>query len=498
MPVGMQDQLFLDDWIVEKASGLERVLHRPKKAGLIREADGRPWERGSVSSVFRDREGRFHMAYSLRWFDEDALEAKKHFPPEGFRTLNGYAVSDDGVRWRKPVLGLAEGPTGFERAPDAQRRKGVFWRPTGWSTQNNLGYPVQTVRDVGQFGGVSDPQRRYMIQAGGMYFAPEPPDVLGDPQWRERLTPEPYTSPRGSVMGWDEGAGVWLATGQTSGWQGSGQGRIIGRWTSLDLVSWSDEVVLPVAEDESREPGDWVEYYCMGGYRVGDLWLGLLHPYHTDRTNPLYGASHMDNVWMKGTTEVRLMTSRDAGHTWQRVAGKQPWLPHHPDEGGYDRTLYAGSPVRVGDELWMYYRADDGDHLTFFKDNTPCYPDRMPIGRTALATLRWDGYVSMKAKDRRGALVTKPFALEGPALHVNADARRGELRVEVLDGAGRPVDGLAAADSRPITSDGLRHDVQWVNGTRLADARGTTVRLRFHLSGAANLYGFGIDRRDQT
>jgi hypothetical protein len=55
-------QLFLDNWIVERTSGLERTLHQPEKKGLIQEADGRPWERGYVSWFgYRTTSGRTAM-----------------------------------------------------------------------------------------------------------------------------------------------------------------------------------------------------------------------------------------------------------------------------------------------------------------------------------------------------------------------------------------------------------------------------------------------------
>src|SRR5436190_21954610 len=46
--IGTENQLFLDDWIVAENKGLRRVLHTPVKRGLIKEADGRDWERGDV------------------------------------------------------------------------------------------------------------------------------------------------------------------------------------------------------------------------------------------------------------------------------------------------------------------------------------------------------------------------------------------------------------------------------------------------------------------
>ncbi|MFV1968324.1 MAG: twin-arginine translocation signal domain-containing protein, partial [Pirellulaceae bacterium] len=251
-------QLFLDNWIVERTSGLERTLHQPEKKGLIQEADGRPWERGHVNWFARDRKGLFHMRYRFIWWDAARKASAAKFPAEQFQSLNGYAVSDDGIRWRKPVLGLVEGPTGFRPAPKSKWKEGAFLEPIGFSKQNSFGYPIEMVQDVGEFGGVSDPDRRYLVKAGGLYFSPDVPDFLGDPQWREKMTPIPGGSmPRGGIIGWDAKDGVWVAVGQTAGWQGR-RGRDIGRWTSKDLRSWSaQQVVLPVAADESRSLHDW-------------------------------------------------------------------------------------------------------------------------------------------------------------------------------------------------------------------------------------------------
>jgi len=483
-------QLFLDNWIVERTNGLERTLHQPEKKGLIQEADGRPWQRGYVSWFARDQKGLFHMRYSFLWWDAANRASAAKFPAEQFRRLYGYAVSDDGIRWRKPLLGLVDGPSGFRPAPKSKWREGAFLEPTGFSKQNSFGYPIEMLLDVGQFGGVDDPDRRYLVKAGGLYFSPDVPDFLGDPQWREKLTPVPDGStPRGGILGWDAKEGVWLATGQTSGWQGR-RGRDIGRWTSEDLKSWSpQQVVLPVAADESRLHHDWVEYYHMSGYRVGDVWLGMLILFHTDRSDPLWGHPTIKNVWMKGTTDTRLMMSRDAGRSWQRVAGKQVWIPHHEREDGYDRTLYPGRSMRVGDELWLYYYAVDGDHMGWRADNTTYYQDRMPITRTARAVIRFDGYVSLQAGGVVGSMTTKPLHTSGRKLAINAAAKGGHVRVEVRDASGKRLPGYALADCVPLEGDGISQSVRWRSHDQLPPADERPIRLHIELK-KANLYGF--------
>src|SRR5205823_5631670 len=109
-------------------------------------------------------------------------------------------------------------------------------------------------------------------------------------------------------------------------------------------------------------------------------------------------------------------------------------------------------------------------------------------GAIGLARLRLDGFVSMDAGDREGTLVTKPLRVDDAALFVNADASRGELRVEILDDAGARVPGFAKADALALEGDAIRATMRW-RSADLASLRGKTVRLKFYLRRAA-LYSF--------
>src|SRR5213593_487196 len=100
-------------------------------------------------------------------------------------------------------------------------------------------------------------------------------------------------------------------------------------------------------------------------------------------------------------------------------------------------------------------------------------PNHRAIG---LARLRLDGFVSIDAGEAAGTLTTQPLRFADPALYVNADASRGELRIEVLEEAGAPVSGFTAADCVPLERDAVRHRVGWRGAADLASLRGRTVR----------------------
>ncbi|MBI4559214.1 MAG: hypothetical protein HY706_16640 [Candidatus Hydrogenedentes bacterium] len=296
------------------------------------------------------------------------------------------------------------------------------------------------------------------------------------------------------VPGFDDREQLWFECAQSSfGDFVKRGGRDIGRWTTRDLKEWSkEELVLTIAEDESRTPQDWVEYMDIRVFRAAGLWLGQLVIFHGDRSTPQAEMPTQKGVWRKGTTELRLIMSRDAGKSWQCVGDKQIWVPFHEAEDGFDRLVLTGSPVRVHDELWLYYSCWDGDHLNWNRDGTTYYKDRARIGRTARAVLRWDGYVSLCPQHTVGEVLTKPMDVAGDTLQLNAAAQKGRIRVEVQDAEGRVIRGLSLRNCRPVHGDRIAQRVRWGPHSRLPEKlRGRPMRLRFEIKNA-ELYGFQL------
>lgn len=513
--IGNETQLLIDDFLIDRTEGLSRILHQPQKQGLIKEADGRDFERGAVylgKIVCQDRAGQFHMTYRYYWWDE----ALQKLPRVGidkahwFHETTGYATSPDGVHWTKPDLGRFDAPGRLARSESFP-----FEVPQDVSKHNNFGYPIVLARDLHAHGNITDPSKRFLLRVvenysgtdpfakpvdPRMYFASDWPDVR-DPQWKEKLTaiPNATIAPRGegfpTISGYDHEAGEWFMTCQDSigNWLKRG-GRDIARFSSPDLITWSGpQNVLPVAADESKQPHDWVEYMDLWPHRVGGTrtgaWLGQLWIFRSDRSNLQYETPHMKDVWRKGTTEVRLVISRDAGKSWQRVGDRSVWLPHHPEDDGYDRLPCLGCPVRVGDELRFYYACWNGDHLSFFRDGRPYYDNRIRNSSTAWAKLRWDGFASLDAGSERGELRTKFLRFDGSELRVNVDTKGGQLRVELQDENGSPIPGFSLNDSIPLSADGVSTTVRWQNEPSLKALSNLPIRIRFELRNGS-LYSF--------
>lgn len=514
LDIGSEPQLFLDEWVIDRLHGLKREFHPPQKQGLIKEADGRDWERGDIyhgCTVARDRGGRFHMTYRYLWYDPSVRDLDPNIGPDKahwFRESVAYATSEDGIHWQKPSLGLAEGPAAFKK-----QKEFPYLVPASTSKNNNLGCPFDFICDLNANGNIADPAKRFLVRVvrkddthpfakaidPRLYYAADWPDFARDKHWKEKLTaiPNATLSPRGfrTLYGYDHDRGEWFSTPQDElgHWIPRG-GRDIARFSSPDLIRWQGpQLVLPVPADESKTPNDWVEYMDMLGYRVGGersgAWLGQLCVFHSDRSNPQYMMPRLSKVSRKGLTESRLMISRDAGRTWKPVAGKQPWLPYSDAPHGYDRLVFGAHRVRVGDEDWFYYSAWDGDHLSFKQDGSVYEPGFLRTGRTALAKQRADGYVSLNASSAKGQLMTKPIRFDGEKLLVNFQPRQGALRAELRDLAGKPIAGFSLADCAPVTRDGVATEMRWTGAGKLGQWSGSALRLALQWSDGA-LYGF--------
>jgi len=138
----------------------------------------------------------------------------------------------------------------------------------------------------------------------------------------------------------------------------------------------------------------------------------------------------------------------------------------------------------VGDELRFYFGA--------FSGISPRLGVHMYAGgSTGLAMLRRDGFASMDAGPGAGTLTTRPLIFRGRYVFVNADAKRGDLRVEVLGADGRPLSPFTARNCLPIGIDATRKQVIWQGADNVSSLRNRTVRLRFECRNV-ELYSFWV------
>ncbi|MFB3829078.1 MAG: hypothetical protein ACE15B_20090 [Bryobacteraceae bacterium] len=451
--IGPQRQLFVDDHLIESTT-LRRVVHQVTKYvdnPIIMPV--KPWE-GQYTllygTVMRDEEeGIFKAWYSTM---HHFRYIQNVFPES---TYLCYATSRDGVHWHKPALGIIDyrgskennivfqaheipekGITGIldavsilkdRRDPDPARRyKMMIWHHNQKRVDGKLQYNLEDPFPMGHYVAFS-------------------PDGL---RWTERPQPVFKYLPVRDTMTtmWDPRANRFVAFVKQEV-EGK-RARFIS--FSGDFVNWSQPERM-LAADAQDPPA--VELYNNTGFYYEGMYLGLLTVFHPEPK---------DNIYL----DIQLISSRN-GRDWQRVGDRSPIIPVGRRDIDWDfgfNSPSSGPPIRVGDELWFYYSGRSYRHPVTGQGREPNH------GAIGLAKLRLDGFVSM---DGDGVLVTKPLEFAGRTLYLNADASRGEIRVE------------AAGRSAVMRGDSVRYPID------IAGAAGKPQKITFQVRNAS-LYSFSI------
>ena len=467
--ISSERQLFLDDHLIDSMESVGRFVHPPIKRAenpvfVVEE----PWEgsRFLYCDVVRDgEEGVYKLWYSVLSGDagQPAL---------------CYALSEDGVHFRRPELGLVE----FA----GSKANNLLVVPGGFSCDKSV------IRDDRE----QDPERRYKM----MFYTSDGVGVAWSADgltWASNAG-NPVLCPTGDASQsafWDERCGLYVMFLRPNGrhqkrtWRKRGvpydasafPTRRMGRAESIDFERWTDieEVLAPDERD-----GTGTEFYYMPVLPYQGGYVGFLNVYHefTGDSHPLAGFNY--------TLDVQLTYSRD-GRKWTRVGDRQVFL--RGDSGAWDeKRIYVDHAQVEEEEIRLYYRGSDIPHYRIGDLLGQEHGGRRLCGDSlGVAELRLDGFVSIQAGEREGALTTRSLRFAGgSALRVNADASGGELRVEVLTLYGAPVPGLTREECVPLIADCLDQEVQWRGGKRLAEVE-QPVRLRFLLR-QSRLYSFQI------
>jgi hypothetical protein len=451
IPIDVGRQLFVDDFLIE-SSTLRRVFHRPNyhRSSPVLVPD-RSWEK-------RDRaaeQGKLPpnpaaMVFSDGVFFDPRSRLFKMWYMGGYAESTCLATSEDGIRWTKPNLDVVSGTNIVDRrardsntvwldldeADPARRYKmALYSRPAlaplcsaDGIHWRSAGRPVTTGDRSTMF---FNPFRRgwvYSIRAGG--------EVGGPP--RHRLY---WEQPRfGDDRGNPEPACVWVG---------------------------ADKLDPPRADLHEA-----VQLYNLDCAAYESVLLGLFTMWRGE------------SATREKPNDVCVGFSRDGFH-WSRP-DRRPFLPVSDEAGAWNRSNVqsaGGCCLVVGDELHFYVSGRAG------RPNTA----EPGVCATGLATLRRDGFASMEAAgSESGTLTTRPVKFTGEHLFVNADARGGQIGVEVLDEQGRGVSPFTEARSTLIRENGTRLAVRWDGGDRLSALRGRVVRFRFHVRGSGRLYAFWV------
>ena len=497
--IGSRKQLFVDEMFIESSSGVELVMNPPYQSADPVLTTDEPWEveagtsLGIYSSVLKEEDGRIRIWYhACATGDSGDRE----------RAYVGYAESADGIHFIKPDL------------------KG--------SAAKNIAIP-------GKLGGSSvwidpnaPPEERYKSQSkvydadvSMQFHMHSSPDGIN---WKflRRIQFEL----RGgwdtqSIIFWDPAIGRyvlytrrWVAKRHTTA-EGNENYRTVRRLESDDLVNWENQstVMWPDEDDlatyetgapmssaapekpHSRVP---VDYYGATVFKYPDAdgvyvmlananwcWFDRNSVVTTVRDDLDVAREETQSIYGPSRFDARLSVSRD-GVNFQRCGGRRPFLSPG-SEGSYSsRMIWAmPNPIRMGDELWIYYSGTNRDHDSVVD---PAAEGLLTgIGR---AILRVDGFVSADAGYGGGEIVTPIIRFEGSQLELNVDTGGGgSVLVELQDDHGQPIGGYAEKDASFVCGNSVRMPVCWGENRDVSELAGKPIRIRFVIRDC-KLYAF--------
>ena len=441
--IGQKRQLFLDDHLVAKMSGLRPVMHRPRKRGAVIRSPRPDQTIQTRSAPQWDPVAKVYKLWVLGidqqlWESRDGLHWTPG-PPSNMRiTLAAIdpREKDPSRRFKAPLLN-----TGFAVSPDGANWTRVKVDKVPSSDEGNFSYDIEH----------------------GLFI---------------------HTIKRGGP----NGRSVALATSPD-----------FKTWTDYGLIFHSDDLDQKLGGENIRarladsslqplfhnDPKVYrVDVYNMGTFFYEGVYIGLPAMFHSTGMVPNYPNTD-------GFHLVQLVMSRDLKN-WKRLGGRQPFIgPSRQDSGAYDLTqiLPPSAPVIRDDELWFYYT---GLKYRASFNYVGKYPNgkyvRKPgleddAGAVCLAVLRRDGFISLDAGQKKGRLVTRPIVVPDGKMYVNTSARGGELQVEVLNAQNEVV-----AISQAVDKDSAREELRWKQGD-VTSFKGQAVTIRFTLR-SAQLYSY--------
>ncbi len=463
--IAHQPQFFMDGHAVDnywalryKRQAVRRVFHsanRHSSNPLL------PNENASFLWVVRDAEqGVFRMWYQANVRVKGKAEGRK------YQTQIAYAESKDGQNWVKPHLNLFPWH-------DIKPNNIVIGRPDQKLAENCTPCIVEAPKED---------QRgfRYLMmyrskgrggkELNGIRLVGSPDGVHWDLESDTRIAH--LHSDNHNTISYDARRKQYVMFCRPKHiyrtFSGpivdTGASRRVARMTSDEL--WTDwlkqsepqTMLIPDAADAKTHFNFF--YGMPTRYHAGVYW-GFLEPFR-----------------MNDFIHTELAFSRDGIHFVRHP--ERTKLIEYGQEGTWDDTMIFASPgwVEVDDQWWIYYSGWDGPHGTTERS-----------GGIGLATIRKEGFVSLRSPIGGGAVCTRKIRWPGGDLFVNVDADEGELRVRVCDERRKVLDGFDYDDCTPVTGDGVRQRIKWKQ-KEISELKGRVIRLEFLMNGVIDLYSF--------
>lgn len=432
--LGPGPHLLLDDYLLAEQQNVSRKVNRPRRDLVVPVVTG-PEDRcfQPYVTVVRDpARRRFRMWYGV--------------PESGSQTHLAYLESPDGFRWLRPHRVLAD--------PDT------------------IQFGVSIIDEGPE---ARDPATRFKYgwwHGGGLKVAGSPDGFTWKPLAPGVVLPHNHDI---NSIHWDPIRKQYLAflSNYVTGPTWKGPRRITTQSTSADLIHWKEP--WPVLTPEDGKDAGETQFYCMSGVLAcGDLLVGMVKVLRDD----LKADHPPDPPDGYGIGYTALAWSRD-GRTWTR--DREVFFDRDPRKGAWDHAhAWIDCQLPFEKHVYLYYGGYARGHKV----------ERFKERQIGLVRMLRDRYVAREAGNEPGTLRTPPFRLRGSSLALNVEARKGDVRVQVLDATGTPVPDYTFDDGVPIAADHLTAPVRWKKP--LAELKDRTLRLEIRLQDA-RLFALHLD-----
>ena len=319
--IGSRLELFVDEYLLDKKTGVTRELHSPQPKGVVFTFD-RPWEGGATGcvTVFDDGIPGETPHYRMYYVGTPMRGKYSDFPNIYGPAVVCMAESRDGIEWTRPNLKLFTGDfvDRYKKPFKVPAPNNIVWIGQGMQVHSNDNFvpfkdtnprckPEARYKAVGRWLNLPDPappkrdETGYPWPPGAGLVALQSADGI---RWslmqEDRIIKKTETDAQ-NVAFWDSAEGQYAAYVRV--WRkDGGHVRSIARLTSKDFIHWSD-------------PPQWLDY---GGAPDEHLYNPTILPYFRAPHIRLGLIMRLVNgrVWVKEHPEDQVsdavfMSSRD-------------------------------------------------------------------------------------------------------------------------------------------------------------------------------------------
>lgn len=454
-------QLFVDEFLID-STDLLHVYHQPEKyAGnpILTCSTALERQTNIVGGVCRP---------CIWWNHEKKMFYLWYQAGTYFKGTIALATSTDGLHWTRPV---------FDVNPNSNQVLPLGFQPDSYGIVADWTCP--------------DPQQRFKLfstNPGGTQPATSFTSADGI-HWVNKTATGP-TGDRSSMF-YNPFRKKWIYSLRTAF-----RGRSRNYWECDDFLTgalWTPSDTMPwLAADQldAPEPGykHKTQLYNFDAVAYESVMLGFFELHRGPENN------RCERMGLPKLNEISFGYSRDGFHFSR--PDRRAQIPASRKDT-WDRGFVEGGGnicAIVGDQLYFYHSGCRGDMDGALRPNGSINGGSMyDPNAIGISTLRRDGFASLDAGASTGTITTRPVVFSGSRLFVNVDCPQGELKAEMLDEAGTPIEPFTLANCQPICADKTCVPVVWKGATELTSLAHQPVRIRFTLK-RGSFYAFWVSR----